>query len=225
MKLFTKLTITGIIAVLLVCVSRSAVIAQTRAPNPTRAALREQKQQERVELRRDNADLEITRRLTGLNNLIVRINRLKHITAEQKAEFVGQINTEITNLQNLKTKIDADTDPTVLLADKKSIVQSYRVYVVFMPKIMIMSHADNILEIATLLQTRNPSGDAASKITDAITQANNGISLVAGIEPSGYPNNIQVLKNARTMLQTARLDLESAWAQMKKSPTPTQTAQ
>ena len=225
MKLFTKLTIAGIIAVLLVCVSRSAVIAQTRAPNPTRAALREQKQQERVELRRDNADLEITRRLTGLNNLIVRINRLKHITAEQKAEFVGQINTEITNLQNLKTKIDADTDPTVLLADKKSIVQSYRVYVVFMPKIMIMSHADNILEIATLLQTRNPSGDAASKITDAITQANNGISLVAGIEPSGYPNNIQVLKNARTMLQTARLDLESAWAQMKKSPTPTQTAQ
>ena len=225
MKLFTKLTIAGIIAVLLVCVSRSAVIAQTRAPNPTRAALREQKQQERVELRRDNADLEITRRLTGLNNLIVRINRLKHITAEQKAEFVGQINTEITNLQNLKTKIDADTDPTVLLADKKSIVQSYRVYVVFMPKIMIMSHADNILEIATLLQTRNPSGDAASKITDAITQANNAISLVAGIEPSGYPNNIQVLKNARTMLQTARLDLESAWAQMKKSPTPTQTAQ
>ena len=168
------------------------------------------------------ADQEITRRINALNNLITRINAMVKVSDSQKSALTSQVQAIIANLQSLKTKIDADTNPATLLADKKSIVVAYRVFVFMIPKVTIISNADKILDLAALLQAKNPSTAAAAKISDAITQANNAISTVSALDPSGWPGNRAALVSARQMLKTALGDLRSAWTIMKAA-TPTAT--
>lgn len=181
---------------------------------------------------KERAAKEITRRLTSLNKLIEKINRLKKITDAQKSSFVSQIQTEITNLNTLKTKIDADTDLVTLKADVQPVIKSYRIYALFMPKIHILTAADeldNLSEklstIATKLETRireaNARGsdttalnslptDIKSKISDTKTQAKNARNVILPLTPEGYPGNLIVLKAARTMLLTGKKDLQTA---------------
>ena len=177
---------------------------------------------------KNRADNAIEARITHLTKLIDIINNIKRLTSAQKATLVGQVQDEINSLNTLKTKIDADTDLTTLRTDVKSIVQSFRVYVVFMPKIYIIAHADRIMDVVSLFQTLeskltarvsaagNPSSltsllsDMTAKVTDAGTQAQNAINTVLPLTPDGWPGNKAQLESARTMLQTARQDLEDA---------------
>lgn len=181
---------------------------------------------------RANADKEIDRRVAVLNKLVTKLGVLKRVTDAQKATLTAQVQSEISNLMALKAKIDADTDLTTLKADKKSIVDSYRVFLLFVPQVTITAHADRILNVATALQTladklstridaaktagKNVTAASAkladmnAKIADAITQANNAITAVGGLTPSGYPGNKGTLSDARKMLATARTDLRMA---------------
>lgn len=177
---------------------------------------------------KNRADNAITARVNSLNKLITIINNIKRLTAEQKTTLTTQVQTEITNLQTLKSKIDADTDLTTLRTDVKSIVQSFRVYLVFIPKTYIIAHGDRILDVVSLLQTLetkltarvsqagNPSNlmslltDMTNKLNDASAQANNAINAVLPLTPDGWPGNKTTLQSARTMLQTARHDLQDA---------------
>lgn len=178
------------------------------------------------------ANKEIDRRIDRLNKLITRINSIKRLTSDQKSSFVSQIQTEITNLKNLKTKIAGDTDLTTLKADVRSIVTSYRVYALFIPQISLLASADRTLDIvdkvsalAAKLQSRiqtaqnkgnnvsslqSALSDMQSKISDAKKQATNAIDAVVPLTPSGYPGNKTTLQNARTMLKTAHTDLVMA---------------
>ena len=182
---------------------------------PTKAALQLERRIQKTELKRERAYQEIDRRIEALNQLIERINKIKRISEEQKTSLVAQVQAEITSLTNLRTKIAADTDLATLTADKKSIVDSYRVFVIFMPKITIIAHADAIIETAELMKTKNPSTETLVKITEAINQANSAISKVINLDPSGYPGNKSELQSARSMLQVARQDLKSAWEMIK----------
>lgn len=178
------------------------------------------------------ANKEIDRRLGRLNKLIARINNMKRLTADQKSSLISQIQTEITNLTNLKTKIAGDTDLPTLKADVRSIVTSYRVFALFVPQISLLASADRTLEvtdkltaIATKLQTRIQTAqnngkdvtslqtaltDMQNKISDAKTQATNAINAVLPLTPSGYPGNVTVLQSSRTVIQTAHQDLVTA---------------
>src|SRR5258708_938114 len=109
----------------------------------------------RENLKKTNADRELDRRITSLNALIDRINNIVHISADQKAALVGQVQAIITDLTNLKAKIDADTDLTTLTSDKKSIVTTYRVFVFLIPKVTIMAQADRELNIAAEMTANN----------------------------------------------------------------------
>ncbi|HVN67998.1 MAG TPA: hypothetical protein VMT55_06460 [Candidatus Sulfotelmatobacter sp.] len=184
--------------------------------NPTRAAMKIQRQQNRETLRKTNADAEITRRVTALNNLISVISAMKRISAGEKTTLTGNIQNEISTLDSLKAKIDADTDPATLQADKQSIVTSYRVFLVFMPQVRITAMADKVLDLAALLQTKSPSSDATAKINDAISQANAAIAAVANLNPGDWPNNQSTIQGARTDVRTAYQDLKDAWSIMKK---------
>ncbi len=170
------------------------------------------------------ADQEIDRRITSLNNLITKINAMVRLSASQKTTFTNNIQADITNLTTLKTKIDADTDITTLRTDVKSIVSDYRVYLVFMPQINLLSYADrmsytvtNMTTILTKLQARVSQAQSAGKnvgnaaalltsaqneLNDANTQITNVINQVVPLTPAGYPGNETALKSARTTLQT-----------------------
>lgn len=210
--LFSTLLATGLTLVLVSSVKADFELIKRKITlAPTKAALQFEKVIRRTELKRERAYQEIDRRIEALNRLIERINKVKRISEEQKASLVAQVQAEITSLTNLRAKIAADTDLTTLTADKKSIVDSYRIFVVFMPKITIIAHADAIIETAELMKEKNPSADALAKITEALNQANSAISKVINLDPSGYPGNKSELQSARSMLQVARQDLKSAW--------------
>ena len=123
---------------------------------------------------KDRAAKEIERRLTSLNDLISKINGIKKITDAQKSSFSSQIQTEIVSLNTLKTKIDADTDLTALKTDVQSIIKSYRVYALFLPKINILLAADGLDNLADKLSTiaiklETKINDAKVKGTDVAT--------------------------------------------------------
>lgn len=195
----------------------------------TRAAAREDTIISRLKTRGDN---EITRRVNALTKLIDRLNNIKRLTPDQKTSLTGQIQDQINSLNTLKTKIDADTDLATLRTDVQSIVKSYRIFALFIPKTYIIAHADRLLTIIDALtgiqgklQTRIDAAktagndtttmqtliaDMSTKLADAKTQATNAISAVLPLTPDGWPANKATLVSARSMLQTARRDIDAA---------------
>lgn len=210
--------------------------AQTSSPSAKaaqRLAQQQANQQTRVQNGIQRGDTEINNRVNSLNGLVSRINDIKRLSATTKATLTAQVTSQISALQTLKTKIEADTDLTTLKADLKSILDSYRIYALFIPKTHILVASDGILQatskfsdIETRLQTKiqsaqtagkdvtslnNALSDMQSKIADAQTQANNAVSVVTPLQPqadtSAYAST---LKGARTDLQTGIHDLQTA---------------
>ena len=195
----------------------------------SRAAVRQETNIERLKTR---ADAEITRRVTALTDLITKIAAMKRLTTDQKSTFTSGINNQITSLNTLKVKIDADTDIATLRTDVQSIVKSYRIFALYLPQVNIMSNADKILAlidemnaVSTKLQVRIDAAtsagkdgismqtlmtDRASKLTDASSQANSAISIAVALTPEGFPGNKTILQRAQQMLQISRQDLIAA---------------
>jgi len=214
----------------------NGMMMQKEKMQGTPSAMKEQRQEARMEKKmgtlQERADREITRRITSLKNLITRINSFKRISEEKKEALTMQVQTEIDSLTALQTKIKADTDPETLKTDVQSIVTSYRIYALFMPKIAILAMAerldataDQMNTLATKLQTRIETAKAEGKevgamqstllamqkkIADAKTQEQNAINAVIPLTPDGYPANKKTLQEARTMLQTGQQDLIAA---------------
>lgn len=210
------------------------VYAQTVTPTTTvtpgaRGAALQATVISRLKTRADN---EITRRINALTLLMGRINDIKRLTTDQKNTLTSQIQDQINSLNTLKTKIDADTDLATLRTDVQSVVQSYRIFALFIPKTYIIIRGDRLLDIVDLLtgiqgklQTRIDAAksagndttamqsliaDMTSKLADAKTQATNAINAVTPLTPDGYPANKATLQSARTMLVTARQDIQAA---------------
>ncbi|MGA2910655.1 MAG: hypothetical protein ABSE04_02520 [Candidatus Microgenomates bacterium] len=186
----------------------------------------------RMTIIKTRADGEITARLNSLNEAITRIGAVKRLTDDQKNTFTTEVQTDITNLSALKTKIDADSDLPTLTADAKSLFTDYRVYAVFLPQIheiistdIIQTAATNLTAIAGKLQTRitalQTSGKSVSdlqgflndmnaKISDAQSQATAALNEIVNLTPSSYPGSATPLKDARTKIKTATSDLKAA---------------
>ncbi len=148
----------------------------------------------------------ITTRITSLNNMITRVNNDTRLSSDEKTSMVTNINTEITNLQTLKAKIDADTDVTTARADRKSIVIAYRVYLIYEPQTRFSVIVDNLLTTTANLQGQLPQiqnllntlksqgkdttamqatlGDMTTQLTNATTTLNGDKTTLAELTPS-----------------------------------------
>lgn len=210
-----KFIITAVASLLL---GVSPVMAEVPSGVATKAAARQDAVISRLKTRADN---EITRRVNALTKLMNRINEIKRLTTDQKASLTSQVQDQINALNTLKTKIDADTDIAILRTDVSAIVKSYRIFALFIPKTYIIVHADRLLDIVdnlTAIQAKlqarggSPSllADMTTKLTDAKTQATNAINAVLPLTPDGYPGNKTTLQSARSMLVTARQDIQAA---------------
>lgn len=172
--------------------------------------------QKKISLKKDNSIKEIDRRVESMNKLIEKIKGMKRISDAEKTKLIGQIQTEITNLNNLKATIEADTDPTALTEHKKSIVDSYRIYALFLPKITLIAHADQVIETADLMKAKTTNADALAKIDSGKTKAQSAINAVIDLLPSGYPANKVTLESARKTLASAIKDLNWARPMLSK---------
>lgn len=180
---------------------------------------------------KQRASEEITRRINSLNKLIEKIQKIKKLNDAQKSDLINNLNTEIANLNTLNTKIQSDTDLVTLREDVKSIVTSYRIYLLVMPVSniyiagdKITNTADKLDQLAVKLQTRIGElengedkhnletilADMQAKIADAGIQVDKAVSAVSTLQPTDFPGNKQYLQKAREFLQLAFKDLQTA---------------
>ena len=191
----------------------------------------------RVTFMKTKADQEITRRIDSLNTLTTRVGEMKRLSEQDKASITSLAGGNVTDLNTLKTKIDADTDLETLKTDRQSITKSYRVYMLVIPKGHILAAADRILETTTLMNTvvtklearigtaqtggkdvaqlSTSLTDMKAKIADAVTQANNAKTAVTSLVPdqgvqTQIDSNKTALNSARTMIKNGITDLKTA---------------
>src|SRR5258706_1592229 len=212
------------ILIFIVTANPALALAQTTTPEATTTG---GNTTERITSLKTKAQVLITDRVTRLNALLVRINAMAKLSTTDKTTFTTEINSDISGLNTLKTKIDADTDIVTLRTDVKSIFTTYRIYGIFMPQISLLAAADrmgvasdNLTTLASKLQARvqaagSPADlialwtDMQAKITDAKTQYANVETQVAALTPASYPAT-NVLQNARTEIKTGAADLRAA---------------
>lgn len=232
----------GITAITLLLCSVVPSLAQTTLPagntlgRPLKTAVGSSSASLRATIKEDNLRnrgiTEIQRRITALNELSTRVNSLKHVSAATKSALLTEIQTEIANLTALQTKIQNDTDQVTLKADVKSIVDSYRIFALFMPKVHLLSGADTLLNVSDKLaslsanlQERVTQAQGAgqnvtnlqtlltsmqTEIADAKVQSAAITAEVTILTPEGFPGNKVTLQDARTKLQTGVQDLKTA---------------
>jgi hypothetical protein len=222
--------ILGIIFVLFILLScNSFVYAQSPAASSSGSLLLTRIQTQ--------ANKEIQRRVTSLQNLIMRLGLIKKLNQSQKDKLIANANDQVTKLNALASKIASDTDVAEAREDRKSIFSQYRIYMLFIPQTRIILAADRVTEVAELLeqvqipltsrvaQLKAEGKDtkalddaltgAAAKLTDAKTQATNAIKTVEGLTPDQGDDvakmaNKTALESARSMIKTAITDLTSA---------------
>lgn len=110
-------------------------IQERETVKASRAAVQEDAQLTKI---KERAGKMIENRLTSLNNILTRIQSDRKLTSEDKTSLTQQVNDMITKLNALKTKISADTDVETAKTDTKSIVNDYRVFAMFEPKIRLL---------------------------------------------------------------------------------------
>ncbi len=182
------------------------------------------------------SDTAIAQRIDKMNALIERINSMKKLSDAEKSALAASLQNEITELNTLKAKIDADTAAATLKTDAQSITKSYRIYALVLPQAAIAAASDRALTIvdsmnalAIKVQTRIsqlPSGtdttsmqssmsDITAKMADATTQANTAVTETASLVPdqgntTTAAANTAALKDARTKLKAAQQDIVAA---------------
>lgn len=194
-------------------------------------------QQTRMQTIISKGDQEITRRLASLNNLIAKINAATKLTTSDKASLSSEVNSEISGLTALKTKLDAETTLADAKTDAQQIYSDYRVYALVVPKVHLVKLADDIQTTDTKLTTL--AGKLQSRITTA-QQAGKDVSLlqteladmdskisaaqgaasqiegsVINLQPTDYNSNHQLLSGDMDRLKTARTDNHAAFADAK----------
>lgn len=185
------------------------------------------------------ANKEIDARIQVLNAQLARIGQMARLSDTQKSALQSSSQGVIVDLTTLKTKIDADTDMATLKTDVQSITKSERVYILVVPQTAILSAADRVNTVATLLSgiqaklasriaelltkthtTAIPAmntalSDMKTQIGNAQTVAQNANTAVAGLQPDNgieatLTANNTALKNARAQIATTQKDLQAA---------------
>ena len=191
----------------------------------------------KMQAAKDKATKEIDRRIKALNDLNIRVEAMQRVTESFKQTLSTNVQNQVSGLNQLKAKIDADTELEVLKTDIKTITDSYRVYMLVMPQARIAAAADREVTLITMmnqlgakLQARISASqsagadvskllaaltDMSAKLSNASTQAQAAVSVSAGLAPdegekTKMAANAAALKSARTSIQAAHTDLVAA---------------
>lgn len=232
-----KLSLILILVAFLVSVpaSYAQTLLQTTRTGTTasKSAIKTQVEANTMENLRQRATTEITRRITFLTELSTKIDSLKKLSESQKQDLKSQIQAQITSLNELQAKINADTDITTLKTDVKSIINGYYIFAFFRVKISLLVAAnrlsttsDMLNTVYTKLQTRineeQAKGtdvtalntlltDMLAKINSAKAQYDSAITDLNELTAQGFPGNKTTLTSARTKIKQGAADLRTAY--------------
>ncbi len=192
-----------------------------------------------VETLRGFGNCEINRRLATLNDLSARVSSSKVLTGSDAAALTAEIGSTRVGLTSLKATIDAETSIPALKVDIVKIATDYRVYLLVVPQVNLVSGSDAVLasqaKFATLntnLAARIAAAKAKGKDVTAaqadLDKMNAAVTAAVGLAsplpaallpltPAQYNGGTAgpILANARTALGKARDDLKAAVADAK----------
>ncbi len=151
------------------------------------ASVASQRQATNLQELKQRADKAIDNRIAELNRLSTRIQNDTRLSADEKTSLTTDINTDISGLTSLKTKIDADTDITTARADAKTIVTNYRIFMVLVPKIRLLITIDNLSALDTKLQGLAPK--LQDLINNLKTQGKDVTTLQASLDDMNSRHN------------------------------------
>lgn len=184
---------------------------------------------------KDRGDQEIDRRVKNLNVLVEKVQGMKNLSETDKTNIAATLTAQVTALQALRTKIDADTDAETLKTDVASITGSYRIYALIIPQGAIIASADRIVTVAGTLKliaakfdTRITAAASAgndvtavkkildeynAKILDSAVQAQGAVNDIVALVPdqndaTKQKTNTETLKAARAKIVAAQKDLQ-----------------
>lgn len=182
-------------------------------------------------------DQEISRRLATLNTLTAKVSAATRLSASDKTYLTNEVNTEVSGLTSLKTKLDAETTLADARTDAQAIFDGYRVYALIVPKIGLVRTADSeqvtdtkLTALATKLQARLTAAqanhktvdDLQAKLTDMTNQVASAQTTAASIEtkvlslqPTDYNSDHALLSGDRDQLATAHTANQAAIADAK----------
>jgi hypothetical protein len=188
-----------------------------------------------VEALKQTCEAGIDKRLASLGELQGKVSSSTYLTAGSKATLLGEIGAENDGLGALRVKVAGDTDRPTLVADCRSIVEHYRVYLLMIPKAHLMIASDaaaaigqKLSDLAPRLQADIEKATAAGKDTAvaqrdlhnlnaAVSAGTAGAAPVDGLvnftlplNPSEYPADEQTVKTARTDIGTAHTNFVQA---------------
>jgi len=245
-KLLTTLTITGAI---LLQSSLPALAAENVGGQKllnqvnhevNQASKAANKQSDRLPTIISRSNTMITNRIASLTKLLNRIQNDKRLSASEKTTLTTQIQTDISGLNGLKTKIDADKDATTAKNDEKSIITSYYVYAAFEPKVRYLIILNNLQattnniqllvpQLQKLVNTFKSQGkdvtaiqalldDVSSQLTTINTTITSDITAVQNVSTTAKPADGTFAKVKQDISQIIRAGLgkiRSDFDQMK----------
>jgi hypothetical protein len=189
-------------------------------------------EKQRVDNLKERANREIDRRVASLSKLTSRINLIVRITSEQKTSLISEISKNITELTALKNKVTSDTDLATLKGNVKSIVDSYKIYGVFVPKIHLLitinktdqaqiKLSDIALKLEDRIKTLKDGGknvtsleadliDMKTNLANAKTKIDALQEKIFAVIPADYPGNKGILVDGKNAMASIRKDLATA---------------
>jgi len=184
-------------------------------------------QSDAVTKAKERADQEIDRRIANLNQFLSRVNAMQRVDATFKATLATEVQGQITDLTNLKTTIDADTNTATLKPEIQSITKSYRIYALVLPQAAIGAAADRTQTLVAMFQTLGAKlqsriasstsdtsqamtamTDFNAKVADAQVQATAAINHIANLKPDN--GDKATMQSNKDQLSKARADIKVA---------------
>ncbi len=177
------------------------------------------------------AAIQTANRITALNAGITKVNSTARLTAPDKSTILGTLNGDLSGMKTLHSKIAADTDATVALADYRSIYNKYRVYAVGLHQSSIAATADGLtgtaipklqsaaLKISALFAAdplkATPAlqaqlADMQAKTADAVSKTSGLAAGALAVTPAAYNANHAVLVDLRAAARDALADSKAA---------------
>lgn len=196
------------------------------------------KEQARLKVLRKKGDNFIAIRIKALNVAINRVSKATKISDADRNSLVADLQVNISGLNSLKTKIDAETDLDMLESEVKSIFIDFRIFMVVLPRdkgllavarfnaaVSKLESASSKLE-STINEFKQAGKDTSevegelnvlkSDLAEAKSNINQAKSTFSSMTPERDDEAKSMVKSGIASLKAARDNLKDAGSQARK---------